>query len=140
MRLLAPLAVMALMACNGTRPLGPTVEVPLGESFSLQIGQTARVTESDLRIRFEQVAEDSRCPTDVQCVWAGNARVALVVALGADRRELEVNTGVDPRAVEVDGYSLRLEDLRPHPSTRRGIPRGGYTATLVVSQALPDAR
>lgn len=140
MRLLAPLAALALIACNGTKPLDPSVEVPLGESFSLQIGQTARVSNSDLRIRFERVAEDSRCPTDVQCVWAGNARVVLVVALGGDRQEVEMNTGVDPRTVEVDGHSLTLEDLRPLPSTGQSIPREGYTATLVVTEAAPGIR
>ena len=54
--------------------------VPLGREFTLEVGQSALVDDSGLRVTLLGVADDSRCPTDVQCVWEGDARVAVAVA------------------------------------------------------------
>lgn len=42
--------------------------------ISLQIGAT--VQRADFAFTLEKIIEDSRCPVDVSCVWAGRVRVA----------------------------------------------------------------
>ncbi len=49
----------------------------VGKEFSLKVGQQAKVDGVDLNLKFTGVPQDSRCPTNVNCVWAGNAEVAL---------------------------------------------------------------
>lgn len=51
----------------------------LNEELSLSIGQGVSITGEDLVISFEDVTEDSRCPRNVTCVWAG--RVSCVIEL-----------------------------------------------------------
>ncbi|MBT8262187.1 MAG: hypothetical protein KJO05_05150 [Bacteroidia bacterium] len=46
------------------------IRIDLGETINLEGAQ----------ITFAEVLEDSRCPTDVQCVWAGRARVLILVS------------------------------------------------------------
>ncbi|MFH1764671.1 MAG: hypothetical protein ABIF09_10810 [Gemmatimonadota bacterium] len=41
-----------------------------------------RLEGSVLRFSFGEVLEDSRCPVDVTCVWAGNAKVVIGIAAG----------------------------------------------------------
>lgn len=46
------------------------VNIPLGEAVVIE----------GITITFAEVLEDSRCPTSVQCVWAGRARVKVLVS------------------------------------------------------------
>ena len=46
----------------------------LGQEFSLRIGRKVTLRDTELKIRFVSVIEDSRCPKGVNCVWQGNAR------------------------------------------------------------------
>ena len=57
---------------------GPSTpaDVPLGSEFTLAPGETALVGDDGLLVTFESVTEDSRCPMDAICVWAGSVRRA----------------------------------------------------------------
>ncbi len=46
----------------------------LGEEFELAVHQTAQITDENISITFQEVLEDSRCPVDVTCIWAGLAK------------------------------------------------------------------
>ena len=74
MRYAIPTAVLLAAAC-----VEPSTEVPLAQDFELSLGQTVAIAGTAHRVTFEAVPEDSRCPTDAVCVWAGNARVSLRV-------------------------------------------------------------
>jgi len=56
---------IALVACAAPAPQAPTAPLAL----TLEPGASAAVV-SGLTLRFD-AAEDSRCPSGVQCVWAG---------------------------------------------------------------------
>lgn len=57
-------------------------EVASGSVVNLRLGSTVRIRGTDLHVTFEQVTEDSRCPVNVTCVWAGQAAVELRIRLG----------------------------------------------------------
>lgn len=133
MRILVLLVAFGLSVCGTSQPLSPDIDVPLGDAFPLQVGQVAEVAGTDLVLRFDRVEEDSRCPRDVQCVWAGNAQVMLTAEAGAQEARLSLNTGVDPRAAEAGGYLVTLEGLLPIPFSERQLEPGEYIATLRVT-------
>src|SRR5688500_20001089 len=62
--------LMLLAACNGS-PTEPD-RVRTGRPFDLRVGDSALTTD-DLRVRFDAVRSDSRCPIDAICVRAGEA-------------------------------------------------------------------
>ena len=75
---------LCLAACTGAPAPAPGdgaghPPVPVGEEFTLAVGDSARIGETDLVILFDAVAEDSRCATNVTCVWEGNARARFTV-------------------------------------------------------------
>ena len=47
-----------------------------GSDVQLGIGETARLTDGS-RLSDLRLVNDSRCPPGVQCVWAGDAEIAL---------------------------------------------------------------
>ncbi|MEC3981976.1 hypothetical protein [Amycolatopsis sp. H20-H5] len=58
----------------------PAPSADLGQDFTLSTGQTADVATRDLTVRFSGLVSDSRCRPGMQCFWAGDATVSVVLA------------------------------------------------------------
>ena len=89
-------------------------------------------------VRFDRVLEDSRCPAQVDCVWAGQARIALVVESGgAPPQTVELSTfpasdATGPTA-RVGVHSVTLRSLDPYPQSPQDSPAlHGYRATISI--------
>ncbi|WP_293913903.1 hypothetical protein [Deinococcus sp.] len=81
---------------------------------------------------------DSRCPVNVQCVWAGDAAVYFTVKmLGKPASELELHTGLAPKRVSVGGYSLAIGEVFPTP---RGAELGGDVVQSVVLEVRAEGK
>ena len=120
-----------LAACSGS-PTEPD-RVRTGRPFDLRVGDSALTTD-DLRIRFDTVRSDSRCPIDAFCVRAGEAVIAITlswrgeVAIG---RELE--TVPSRSEVTHSRFTVTLAELQPYPRSDRQTQPNDYIATFVVS-------
>lgn len=86
-----------------------------------------------LKIRFVDMIEDSRCPSDAQCIWAGNAKIKVQISRVGEKAEtFELNTGAEPQSVVVAGYEIKLIGLTPEPASNIRIRKDGYVATFTV--------
>ena len=121
---------LAGVACSPIRTELPTA-VPNAD-FELPVGDSVRMKDSRLVVHFDMVTEDSRCPTDVQCVWAGNATVRLRLDSAGQSAVLDLKTSV-PQPSTAFGRSFELRGLRPAPTSGTPVPRDRYVATLRVS-------
>lgn len=74
LRCLAATALPLLAACSTVA--GQPRNVALGEPFTLRVGESAAVGDAGA-LRYERLVNDSRCRPDVQCIWAGDAELAL---------------------------------------------------------------
>jgi len=81
-------------------------------------------------VRFYAVLGDSRCPPNVQCIWAGNARIAIEVAQQGSSSRLELNTFEGVKTVSFNSFLFNLQALSPASSA----PESQYVATLVVTR------
>ena len=127
-------ALMLLASCS-TSPSAPRA-VSLAESFTLAPGQTVEVEGTGLRVTFESVSADSRCPEDVTCVWEGDAVVIVSVqATGSARVQRELHTSARyPTEVDAGGYRVRLVEVVPVPRSAASPAPGDYRVTLLVSR------
>jgi hypothetical protein len=129
---------VALMSCHVGGPArADTPEFNLNEPIVLAGGQEALIPSEKVRLRFTDVLEDSRCPTQVQCFWTGQARIEIEVQPnGSGPTTVEFNTNPAPgqtlKAVTVAQYSIELQSLGPYPQTPDSIAFEDYRATLVV--------
>lgn len=111
----------------------------VGREFRMKVGQVVTLDGGNLRVRFVRVGSDSRCPVDVNCVWAGNAELLFEVG-GRGRRgrtALRLNTNAGPERPgegRYGRYTLKLVGLAPQPRSTGKIAAGRYTATLLVSK------
>jgi len=85
---IAALAIVAAALACATMEKAIVAEP--GVAFSLPLGQTATLRGSSARITFAQVREDSRCPVDVTCVWAGDAKIELTVSSNGSGNDVRV--------------------------------------------------
>ena len=105
--------------------LSPGVEADLGEGRSLA---------------FLAVTGDSRCPADVQCVWAGEATLQLEwTEPGQLQRVALVAAPATGSVALPNGYRLRLLSLEPAPRSTRAIAQSEYVATVVVEAGTAQA-
>jgi hypothetical protein len=56
------------VAVNTAGPSSAPKTVELGAEFELKLGETALISGQQLRLTFDKVTEDSRCPSSVSCV------------------------------------------------------------------------
>ncbi|MDZ4692456.1 hypothetical protein [Terricaulis sp.] len=120
------IAAFALAACAQTQAPPPAANLPqhiledlaqreaaLREPgvVAVAIGQTADLG-GGLRVRPLEVLEDSRCPQNARCVWAGRLRVRVAVE-GAGEREVIL---AEP-AVETPRGAFALVAVSPGPWT-----------------------
>jgi hypothetical protein len=129
---------LALMSCHGTEAARADVpEFTLNQPFALAGGQDGLIPSEKLNLRFTEVLEDSRCPTQVECFWTGQARIAISVQPdGGGPTNVEFNTNPAPgqtvKAATVGPYSVELQSLDPYPQMPDPIAFEDYRATLVV--------
>ena len=112
----------------------------MGEGASTVAVAFARLLAEDEGVRVALVeVSDQRCPVDVNCVWAGYAKLTLEVSQpGAVAERVVIGTG-GPRAgipgdADLGPYHFSLTALEPRPSQRAPVPPSSYRATIVVSR------
>lgn len=143
----AILFAASLAACNqettapvqaGAPLAAASASVSLDQPFELRVGRSATVAGEGLTVSFQAVPSDSRCPTGVQCVWAGNAVVQVVLSKDGKAFGAELNTNQEPTSVAYLNYNVALVSLAPYPTANGGaISQSQYRATFVVTKTAP---
>ena len=122
--------VVSLLLTIGCAPVRGTVPtVPENVDFDVAIGGMARMQDSPVLVRFDTVTEDSRCPTDVECVWEGNATARVTIDSAGTTASRDFRTR-QPQPVTAFGWTFELRQLRPARTTQ-AVPRPrDYIITL----------
>lgn len=124
-------ALLLAASCAGT-----AVEPQLGENVEVKYGASVRIPGDTAHAQFTEVTSDSRCPTNAQCVWAGEATVLFTVG-GTEKVSLRLGgavAGLGPTAI-VRGRQITLVALAPHPAAGTATVKANYVATIRFDSA-----
>ncbi len=127
-RLLIALALCAAACTSST-------DLALDRATPLPINARIDVAGAPFTVHFAGVSQDSRCPRNAMCVWAGDA-VALVDLLAPGdsvRVALHSNAAAGPASATFHEYVVTLVSLDPLPNAGTPIDSAAYVATLRVS-------
>jgi hypothetical protein len=129
LRLAAFLTCIALAGCVADAAQEPRA-VERGASVTLAPGEAVTVEGTALSVRFVAVTEDSRCPRDTTCIWAGEVRVSLDIReTSKPPRQVELNEG---GSADASNCHLTLVGVEPQPVSSVKIAAGDYRVTLKI--------
>lgn len=111
----------------------------LNSEFNIGLNETAILRAENIWVRFTEVTENSRCPINVQCIWAGRAKI--VVNIWKDSQNIGdfvlISGGGSPAlAVQnfASNYNIKFVDLQPAPISGSQTRKSAYIATLMISK------
>lgn len=113
----------------------------LDTQIKLAINQNLLIESEGLKVKFLKVTEDSRCPSDVTCIWAGQVGVLVNVSQnGKDLGDINLVLGPDKELAEkkINGYLIRLVKVDPYPISTKKIEPSDYKITVIISKYIDD--
>ncbi len=103
------------------------------DKLNLRAGQQKTAARGELTIKFISVLEDSRCPANARCIWAGNAKIKVKVSnRSGGSKVMEINTNLEPHGDQFGGYAINLTGLTPEPSVKGAASR--YVAVFSIKR------
>jgi len=104
------------------------------QQLKLQVNQEKKISKSGVTVKFVSVLEDSRCPVDTNCIWAGNAKIQIKLRKSKSAwKTFELNSNSKPETITFEGYEIKLTDLNPKMRSNIRINRNGYIATFAIN-------
>jgi|GEM_PF-3307106 len=98
-------------------PVLEAIEVVFGQTATLAVGQDA-LYEGDLRVTLKQI-NDSRCPKDVACIWAGELAGVFWISggdIGAEPVEMILGETTKP-TLTLESYVFALTGITETSAT-----------------------
>jgi len=124
--------------------------VLFGCKKSLELGSSSFVSWNDcsqnrsdhIKICFDSLIEESRCPTGAECFWQGRAVVKFYFTVDKDERPVTLTTlnlpviGMPrfPADTILMGYKIEFVNLLPYPSIRKNHDIWEYRAEVKITK------
>lgn len=100
----------------------------MGE-VTLKVGEKAVFT--DVSIKPVSIEEESRCPSDVQCIQAGTVRVKLETVSGMGTSTDTLTLG---EFITTEAQKITFTKAAPYPVAGAHIPTSAYALTFTVEK------
>jgi hypothetical protein len=120
------LCAVALAAC-GRGGAATTLDAPI----QLAPGESAVLAAQKFAVEFTGIATDSRCPSDVACVWAGEIIVRLAIRNDGKRSDHEVK---ELQSAKVGDYTVTVLQVLPGRTSSQRIAPADYRVTLKITR------
>ena len=121
-------ATFLFVSCNNEE-LPETFEIGFEEDF--QHGEINQSDDTSLKFSITEI-NDSRCPSDVICIWGGKADVKVEVE--SPQIGFIVLSTYDNLIDTFGIYSFELIDVSPHPISTEIIKLEDYQVTLKIEE------
>lgn len=107
--------------------LNDTIRLKLWESKAIK-------KKNDVKVTFNRIAEDSRCPMGDNCIWEGNAVAEIIISKDSESEILTLNSNPSmEKSGNAYGYNVKLISVEPYPGTV-GFDKEKYVIKIVVSE------
>ena len=101
--------------------------------------ESGSISGDDLKLCFERVVTDSRCPANAVCVWQGAATATFSFTKNGDIHRFDLSTiTMQPNYTKdtvIAGYKIEFINLSPYPGTiAEPIPDSQRKAELKITK------
>ena len=110
-----------------------TIELKLSDC------EKGNIAGDDLKLCFEAVVSDSRCPANAVCIWQGAATASFSFTKNGDTHRFNLSTiAMKPNYTKdtvIAGYKIEFIDLSPYPGTvSTPVPNDQIKADLKITK------
>lgn len=110
----------------------PTTEIPSATSTTVTTNIGGEAEGLTITVQPKELISDSRCPQNVQCVWAGTVEVRTVLASQTGHGEHTLTLG---KPQTFGDYSVTLTSVTPTVKTAGvAIPASSYLFTFEIQK------
>src|SRR5438445_9148744 len=103
-----------------------------GTQFQLKVNQTSPLESDGIKVKLLNVTADSRCPSDVTCVWQGEVKIsANIIKNNHDLGDFSLasRAGQD-LGINFDDHSIQVVKVEPYPTSGKKISTSDYMLTF----------
>jgi hypothetical protein len=128
-----PIALALLILTSACTESTTALTAPTGKAQQVTMapGDTVPVADG-VRLRFDDVVSDNRCPTGVQCIVDGWVEMKVTVLEDRTATSYQLFFDKPPNAITHNGRTIEVVRVDPHPQADRTIRKGEYRATFDV--------
>lgn len=112
-------------------------------TVTLALGQNTFIKQQQLNLTFDKVINDSRCASGAQCIWAGNATVAITV-MSTTSRPQTLNLSLGDLRGELRqtqrfaNFAITLDSLTPVPASNPSPSAANLPTIQLTIKQLPS--
>ena len=105
------------------------------DTMRISIKQTCYNDKYNIKLRFDSVLNDSRCPFGAECFWEGNVQVKFtLIDENKILHDLYLNSSSIFRIdTTIKGINYKLIEVVPHPVIDSNIDNSSYKATVLAT-------
>ena len=128
------LAVMGIAFTAGCNNQVDEISAELGREVELGVGQTVVVRDEPIKLKFVEVAGDSRCPAGATCIWEGEVTCILEITYLDDTYTTSITQpGLTQQKSLVIFHQYEVTfTVLPYPELDKEIKDDEYRLQLVI--------
>lgn len=135
MKFLTISLLLVFSGCTKVETVSP--QPVLGTKVEASVA-TELVFQEGLKLKITKI-EDSRCPKNVTCVWAGMARVFFTISEKGISKDaiIDFESKVIQTSIELGSqkYTIEVSDVLPYPENSGETNQKVYKVVLLVKKA-----
>jgi hypothetical protein len=110
----------------------------IGQSVDFYFDVPRLDVEGEYEVVFDVLEQDSRCPSNYECVWEGIGIIGMTITHGEVVSEMTLST-FDwenyTKTVSAEGLKFTLIELKPYPKGDELAASKNYVAKVLVESA-----
>jgi len=109
----------------------------LGDTISLMVDEKVENYQENISLKLDSIVNDSRCPTNVTCIWEGNAEAKFTFTNDNVDHGFILNTNLGTnfrKDTLIDNYNISLIQLYPYPENPGIIEQKDYFAEILLTK------
>ena len=138
--IILPLLISLTISCDTKKAQqanGNYHTVQFDAPFKMNQKKGVQFENNDLKILFDKVTEESRCPEGTTCVWEGQVKVQLTVKTKGDSQQVEIirkGKQKENTIEKVGDYTIYLMAVNPYPKSGEKISQEDYRISLIIKK------
>jgi len=108
----------------------PAVTELLSGDLVLKVGQNKSL--GNFNITLDGILSDSRCPVDVQCIWAGNVNSKITLSYNGQILTREISSDQGP--IDFEGFKISIKSVSPEINSKNQIKSEDYILVFHIEK------